>query len=66
MTPRLSVVVTTNAEHSQTVIQLPEENEPSDDQHRQLSHQRGHAAPPGVMTLLNNQENNDDIQRKVQ
>ena len=28
VTPRLSVVVTTNAEHSQTVIQLPEENEP--------------------------------------
>lgn len=27
VTPRLSLVVTTNADHSQTVIQLPEENE---------------------------------------
>lgn len=28
VTPRLSLVVITNEDHSQTVIQLPEENEP--------------------------------------
>lgn len=28
VTPRLSLLVTTNADHSQTVIQLPEENGP--------------------------------------
>lgn len=28
VTPRLSLLVTTNADHSQTLIRLPEENEP--------------------------------------